>query len=46
MSCSGPHVVKIDNNIGLPIKHVGSAVYTSPCMTHKFSWHNLLLHVP
>ena len=44
-SYSGPDVVKIDNNIDLPIKHVGSAVYTFPCTVHKFSLHNLL-HVP
>jgi len=34
-SYSGPDVVKIGNNIGLSIKHVGSAIYTSPCTAHK-----------
>jgi len=45
MSYSGPDVVKIGNNTGLPIKNVGSAVYTSPCTAHNFFIYNLL-HVP
>ena len=35
-------MVKIGNNIGLPIKHVGFALYTFPCTAHGFSLHNLL----
>jgi len=36
---------KIGKHIGLPIKHVGFAVYTTPCIAHKFSLHNMS-HVP
>jgi len=38
-------MVKIGNNTSLPINYVGSPIYTSSYIDHKFSLHNLL-YVP